>query len=115
MIKKIKQFTKKVFSSKSWINGTINRFLPDSFGKLVNVEINRESRYIDLSLELNGDKSDIHVWNYEVIQEGSEGYVTFESINVVGYLRPKLKDIERNKKIKISPHYIGIAKRLLKA
>jgi len=115
MIKRIKQFTKNVFNSKSWMSSTINRFLPKSFGKLVGVDINRESRYIDLSLELDGEKSDIHVWNYKVTQEGSEGYVTFESINVTGYLRSQLKNIERNKKIKINSQYVGIVKRLLKA
>jgi len=115
MIKRIKQFTKNIFNSKSWINGTINSFLPESFGKLVNVEINRDSKYVDLRLELDGSVSDIHVWNYKVVHEEGEGYVVFESIKITGYLQLQLKDIQKRRKIKISPQYIGMVKRLLKS
>lgn len=114
MIKKLKYFSRRFFTSKGLVCEAVSRFLPKSFGKLEDIDIDSIGKNIRLFFELDGLKSTMEIKNYSVEQEQRKGFVTFEHIVVDGYLTPLVDRAVKNKKIEIDQKYVNIVKKLLK-
>jgi hypothetical protein len=112
---KIRRFAKKVFSSKSWVLGIINRFIPQEFGVLEDLSLNRHEKTIFLLLSKEQLRTKVYVRNYALRYEGSKSFVTFEAIEADGYLKSRLKTMVHAKEIEVDPKYIALVKTFLKA
>lgn len=112
---KIRRFAKKVFSSKSWVLGIINRFVPQDFGKVEDLTLNRDEKTLYLLLKKEELESQITINNYALRYEGSKSFITFKSIEADGYLKSRLKSALKTKEIEVDPKYITLVKKFLRA
>ena len=111
--KKIKKLTKKVFSSKTYVLLGINKFVPDDFGEVTDIVVDREEKNIFVALVKEGSTGNLNILKYAVVYEGTQAYLTFSKIEKDGYLKSSLKQAKIDKKIKIDPKYIKVVQRMI--
>lgn len=110
---KIKSFANKIFSSKTYILGILNKFVPTELGKIVEFELDKDEKNISIEFEKNNEKSIVHIQKYSLLYKANSAFVCFEKLEVKGHLGSYLKGLIKDKKIKINPKYYKIAKSLL--
>ena len=113
IFKKVRKFTKKAFSSKTYMLMGINRVMPETLGKMNDIMIDRENKNIFLQLEQDGKSAGLNIFEYGLQYQGNTAYLVFKSIEKTGYLNSMLKDIHHNKKIKVDPKYIKLVERMI--
>jgi sporulation protein YlmC with PRC-barrel domain len=111
----MRRLAKKAFSSKTYVLAVINRFVPESLGKVTDLEIDRESKNIALKLLRGDEDASLHVKKYGIRYRGSRSYLIFETIFAQGFLRPQLKSAMKNREIEIEKRYIKAVKTLIRA
>ena len=112
---KIRRFTKKVFSSKSWVLALLNRFLPKEFGTLEDFTVDRDTKNIFLTFSKETQRAKLDVYRYGMRYEGEKSFVTFDSLIADGFLKPHLKTLAKTKEIAVDPKHIVFVKKLLRA
>lgn len=115
IFQKIRTYTKKAFSSKRWVIGIINRFMDKSLGRVDELLIDREAKHIFLEFISESGKSRVNIKNYSIEYQGNRAFVLFRSIEVEGYLKSRLKQTIKEKRIEVDPKYFTLLKKLLKS
>ncbi len=111
---KIKKMANKVFSSKTYMLLAINKFVPEEFGKVVDIDVNRDEKEIFVKLDSNkNEQGNLKIVKYSIIYEGTQAYLTYNKIESEGYLKPILKKAKIGKKVKIDPKYIKIVQKMV--
>lgn len=111
----MRRFAKKAFSSKTYVLAAVNRFVPESLGKLTDLEIDREGRNISLELLRSGEQASLHVKNYGIRYRGSRSFLVYETLYAQGFLRPQLNSAMKQREIEIDKRYIKAVKTLIRA
>jgi len=111
----MRRFAKKAFSSKTYVLAAVNRFVPQSLGKVTGLEIDRERKNIALELLRGNERAALHVNNYSVRYRGSRSYLAFETLDADGFLKPQLKSAIKHREIEIDKRYIKAVKTLIRA
>ncbi|HEO98177.1 MAG: hypothetical protein JW682_01290 [Campylobacterales bacterium] len=111
--KKIAKLTKKVFSSKTYLLMGLNRYVPETFGKLTDIAVDREGKNIYLQMRKSGEEAHLNILKYGVEYQGNTAYLTYGSIERDAYLHSALKDYTIDKRIKVDPKYIKIVQAML--
>ncbi len=113
IFKKIKKLSQKVFSSKTYLLLGLNKFVPDDFGKVIDISVDREDKNIFVTLEKERKQGTLNIFKYAVVYEGSQPYLSFDKIEKDGYLKSKFQQVKIDKKIKIDPKYIKVVQRMI--
>jgi sporulation protein YlmC with PRC-barrel domain len=111
----MRRFAKKAFSSKTYVLAAVNRFVPETMGKLTDLEIDRENKNISMELLRGKENAALHVKNYSLRYRGSRSFLVFETLYAQGFLKPQLKSVLKNREIEIDPRYIKAVKTLIRA
>lgn len=111
--KKVKRLTKKVFSSKTYLLMGLNRYVPETFGKLTDISVDREGKNIYLQMQREGEDAHLNILKYGVEYQGNTAYLTYDKIERDAYLHSALKGYEIDKRIKVDPKYIKIVQAML--
>lgn len=112
--KKISRMAKKIFSSKTYILAFVNRFVPENFGKITNLNIDRENKNIFIELEKEKKSATVELSNYSMYFEGSKSFLIYESLDATSFIKPILKNLSKQKKIEIEPRYITLVNRFVR-
>jgi len=110
---KIKKMANKVFSSKTYMLLAINKFVPEEFGEVVDIYVDRDEKEIFVKLDKKGEQGNLKIVKYSIVYEGSQAYLTYDKITSEGYLKPILKKAKIGKKVKIDPKYIKIVQKMV--
>ncbi len=111
---KIKKMANKVFSSKTYMLLAINKFVPEEFGEVINIDVNRDDKEIFVELDnKSGEQGNLRIVKYAIVYEGIQAYLTYNKIVSEGYLKPILKKAKIGKKVKIDPKYIKIVQKMV--
>lgn len=113
IFKKIKKLGKKAFSSKTYLLLGLNKFVPEDFGKIIDIAVDREDKNIFVSLEKESKKGSLSILKYAVVYEGTQAFLSFDTIEKDGYLKSLFKQAKIDKKIKIDPKYIKAVRRMI--
>jgi hypothetical protein len=115
IFKTMRRFAKKAFSSKTYVLAGVNRLIPDTFGTMTDLEIDRENKRIDVQLHRGEARASLHVGDYAIRYRGSRSYLTFGELRVEGFLKSHLKKEIREREIEIEKRYIKAVKTLIRA
>jgi len=113
IFKKIKKFTKKVFSSKTYLLIGLNKIIPNHLGSITDITIDREDKNIYLELEQDKKKAQLNILGYGLEYKGDTAYLVFKKIEKTSYLSTMLKDIQQIKKIKVDKKYIKLVEQMI--
>jgi sporulation protein YlmC with PRC-barrel domain len=111
----MRRFAKKAFSSKTYVLAGVNRLVPETLGKVTDLEIDRENKNISLELLRGKEQAALHVKNYAIRYRGSRSFLVFETLYAQGFLKSQLKSAMKNREIEIEKRYIKAVKTLIKA
>jgi len=114
MYKKIKKIAKKAFSSKTYVLALINRYIPKNFGKIINLNINRESKNIFIELERENKLASIEVVNYTVHTKNNKHFLVYEDLATTGFIKPMLMVFKKQREIEIEPKYVRLIHKFIK-
>ena len=115
MFKKMRRFAQKAFSSTTYIAAVANRFLPESMGRLRDFAIDREAKTLTLAFERGSERCDVAVENYAVIHRGAKAFVTFDALQIEGYLKRAFSQEIKQREIEIEPRYVKLVKKVFGA
>jgi hypothetical protein len=115
ILNKIQRLAKKAFSSKTYVLAVINRFLPDTLGRVADLEIDRDAKLLFVSLRRDDERSDVQIERYGIRYSGSRSFITFDTLKADGFLKPKLKTALKNREIEVDPRYVKLLQKLIRA
>lgn len=112
--KKISRMAKKVFSSKTYILVFVNSFIPENFGKIINLNVDRENKNIFIELEKERKSATVELSSYSMYFEGSKSFLIYETLDATGFIKSMLKSLSKQKKIEIEPRYVTLVNRFVR-
>ncbi len=111
--KKIKKLTTKVFNSKTYLLMAVNRYVPEAFGKITDLSVDKDEKNIYIQMQKDEKTAHLGILKYAVTYKGSQAYLSFEKIEKDSYLESTLKNVDIKNNIKIDPLYLKIVKSML--
>jgi len=111
--KKIKKLTKKVFNSKTYLLIGLNRYVPDDFGKLTDISVDKEEKNIHIQMLKDEEEAHLSILKYGLEYKGNTAYLVYSKIESDVFLQSALKGKKIDKKIKVDPKYIKIVQAML--
>lgn len=110
---KIKKMTQKTFSSKTYVLMGVNKFIPEHFGKVTDLVVDRTEKNIYVSLDKKEDKAKLSILGYHIIYKGTQPYLAFNKLHKDGFLNDKLGSLIISKEIAIDSKYIKLVQRMV--
>ncbi len=112
--KKISRMAKKVFSSKTYVLAFMNSFIPENFGKIINLNIDREEKNIFIELEKEKKSATVELSNYSMLFRNSKSFLVYETLAATGFIKPMLKSLSKQREIEIEPRYVTLVNRFVR-
>ncbi len=113
ILDKMRKLAKKTFNKKTYLLMVINRFVPESFGKILDIEINREEKNLFLLFHKAEEEATLHLHSYAIIYKVRQPYLVFKSIEKTGYFKSMFPQLSHTKEIAIEHKYVEFLKRLI--
>ncbi|MEY8247810.1 MAG: hypothetical protein RPT11_05445 [Bermanella sp.] len=114
VFKVIRSFTQRHIGSKALAIWLLRSKLPAEWGRLTDLQLDREACTLTIFLEKNGAPSSIAIQDYRLQTESGETRLLWKNINASGEAAAFMKNVRRKGFIVIPDVYVALIEKLAK-